>query len=89
MTADDEGDDSSRLLSRQGPDLQDGGASSESRDDIFALRDGNPDFWPPARSGAEEQLVLVWRSRRVPERLRHRAVVSCDEMVAERSPGPW
>ena len=36
MTADDEGDDSSRLLSRQGPDLQDGGASSETRDHIFA-----------------------------------------------------
>ena len=61
MTADDEGDDSSRLLSRQGPDLQDGGASSESRDDIFASRDGNPDSWPKSRSGAEAQLVLVWR----------------------------
>ena len=62
MTADDEGDDSSRLLSRQGPDLQDGGASSESRDDIFTSRDGNPDFWPPARSGAEAQLVLVCKN---------------------------
>ena len=89
MTADDEGDDSSRLLSRQGPDLQDGGASSETRDDIFASRDGNPDFWPPARSGAEAQLVLVWRSRRVLGGERRLAVVSCDEMVAERSPGPW
>ena len=89
VTADDEGDDSSRLLSRQGPDLQDGGASSESRDDIFASRAGNPDSWPPARSGAEAQLVLVWRSRRVLGGERRLAVVSCDEMVAERSPGPW
>ena len=62
MTADDEGNDSSRLLSRQGLDLQDEGASSESRDDIFASRDGNPDFWPPARSGAEAQLVLVCKN---------------------------
>ena len=51
MTADDEGDDSSRLLSRQGPDLQDGGASSETRDHIFASRDENPDSWPPAAAG--------------------------------------
>ena len=42
MTADDEGDDSSRLLSRQGPDLQDGGASSETRDHIFASGGENP-----------------------------------------------
>ena len=53
MTADDEGDDSSRLLSRQGPDLQDGGASSETRDHIFASRDENPDFWPPAAAGRQ------------------------------------
>ena len=51
MTADDEGDDSSRLLSRQGPDLQDGGASSETRDHIFASRDENPVYWPPAAAG--------------------------------------
>ena len=56
VTADDEGDDSSRLLSRQGPDLQDGGASSETRDHIFASRDENPDFWPPAAPGAERHL---------------------------------
>ena len=56
MTADDEGDDSSRLLSRQGPDLQDGGASSETRDHIFASRDENPDSWPPAAPGAERHL---------------------------------
>ena len=89
MTADDEGDDSSRLLSRQGPDLQDGGASSESRDDIFASGVGNRVGRPKSRSGAGAQLVLVWRSRRVLERLRPTAVVSCDEVVAERSPGPW
>ena len=51
MTADDEGDDSSRLLSRQGPDLQDGGASSETRDHIFASRDENPDVLTPAPAG--------------------------------------
>ena len=51
MTADDEGDDSSRLLSRQGPDLQDGGASSETRDHIFASGGENPDSWPPAAAG--------------------------------------
>ena len=56
MTADDEGDDSSRLLSRQGPDLQDGGASSETRDHIFASRDENPVYWPPAAPGAERHL---------------------------------
>ena len=56
VTADDEGDDSSRLLSRQGPDLQDGGESSETRDDIFASRDENPDSWPPAAPGAERHL---------------------------------
>ena len=89
MTADDEGDDSSRLLSRQGPDLQDGGASSETRDDIFASGVGNRVGRPKSRSGAEAQLVLVWRSRRVLARERPTAVVSCDEVVAERSPGPW
>ena len=51
MTADDEGDDSSRLLSRQGPDLEDGGASSETRDHIFASRGENPVYWPPAAAG--------------------------------------
>ena len=56
MTADDEGDDSSRLLSRQGPDLQDGGASSETRDHIFASRDENPDCLKPAAPGAERNL---------------------------------
>ena len=61
MTADDEGDDSSRLLSRQGPDLQDGGASSETRDDIFASGVGNRVGRPKSRSGAGAQLVLVWR----------------------------
>ena len=89
MTADDEGDDSSRLLSRQGPDLQDGGASSESRDDIFASKGDNLVGGPKSRSGEKAQLVLVWRSRRVLARERPTAVVSCDEMVAERSPGPW
>ena len=89
MTADDEGDDSSRLLSRQGPDLQDGGASSESRDDIFASGVGNRVGRPKSRSGAGAQLVLVWRSRRVLGGDRPTAVVSCDEVVAERSPGPW
>ena len=61
VTADDEGDDSSRLLSRQGPDLQDGGASSESRDDIFASGVGNRVGRPKSRSGEKAQLVLVWR----------------------------
>ena len=56
MTADDEGDDSSRLLSRQGPDLQDGGASSETRDHIFASGGENPVYWPPAAPGAERHL---------------------------------
>ena len=56
MTADDEGDVSSRLLSRQGPDLQDGGASRETRDHIFASRDENPVYWPPAAPGAERHL---------------------------------
>ena len=56
MTADDEGDDSSRLLSRQGPDLQDGGASSETRDHIFASRDENPDCWRQPPPAAERHL---------------------------------
>ena len=64
MTADDEGDDSSRLLSRQGPDLQDGGASSETRDHIFASGGENPVYWPPAAAGRRTSLKGTARRRR-------------------------
>ena len=75
MTADDEGDDSSRLLSRQGPDLQDGGASSETRDHIFASGGENPVYWPPAAPGAERHLRELRDDDDIPDR--------------ERSPPPF
>ena len=56
MTADDEGDDSSRLLSRQGPDLQDGGASSETRDHIFASGGRKSGFVAASRAGRRTSL---------------------------------
>ena len=53
MTADDEGDDTSRLLWTQSPDLQDGGASSETRDHIFASGAVIEDFLTPAAAGRQ------------------------------------
>ena len=64
MTADDEGDDSSRLLSRQGPDLQDGGASSETRDHIFASGGRKSGFVAAGRAGRRTSLKGTARRRR-------------------------
>ena len=64
MTADDEGDDSSRLLSRQGPDLQDGGASSETRDHIFASGGRKSGFVAASRAGRRTSLKGTARRRR-------------------------